>query len=153
MQHDNFNYKKRVSSRRILAYEEDKTNQFLLKRVLMKNGYEADVVNNASEVLNRLTTHNERYDLLIINICAPLKDDLELVRTIRSLSNQHISSIPVLATCTAIHPDIKKMCQAQGIVDVIMKPFDIEKLLKLVEESIGGSNTNLIFMHSTDPVS
>lgn len=124
------------TSPRILAFEEDKSNQYLLNKLLTKNGYVAEVVDKASEVLARLTEQDQAYDLIIINVCSPIKDDLDLVRTIRLLPDQRASSIPILATTTAMHPNIKDKCQSEGAVEVIVKPFDIGEFCTLVKQCI-----------------
>lgn len=131
---------KTVSSLRVIVFEQDKANRFLLEKVLIKMGYAVDSFNHARGVLNQLAMNSQRYDLLVLNVCAPIEDDLKLVRDIRSLNNNHHATIPIVATTTAVLPDIKKHCQSEGVADVIMKPFDIGAFGKIIECSIRQPN-------------
>lgn len=120
---------------RILAFEEEMINRYLLDKVLTMNSYTVDTVSSAKEVTDRLA-NSAAYDLLIINIRAPIKDDWELVTSIRSHPDKAVSSIPIVATTTVIHPDIIKKCRDEGIVDVLMKPFDIGELSQAIKQNI-----------------
>lgn len=122
---------------RILACESDKPNRFLLETVLLKKGYVPDVVDHDAALLARLRAPEVTYDLIIINICAPNKDVCDLIKTIQSLLDHQDPPVPIMATSTSIYPDIKKRCQEKGIVDVIMKPYDLEALIKMIEGCIG----------------
>ena len=142
-----------ITKPRILACESDKTNRYLLEKIFLKKGYVAEVVDDDAALLARLMTPEVKYDLIIINVCKPNKDEFSLIKAIQSLSKDHGHSVPIMATSTAIYPDIKKRCQEKGIIDVIMKPFDIEALTAMIEGCIsqyknpvvsGDSNSDIL---------
>lgn len=137
---------------RILACESDKPNRFLLETVLLKNGYVADVVDHDAALLAKLRAPGVTYHLIIINISAPNKDVCDLIKTIQSLLNHQDPPVPIMATSTSIYPDIKKRCQEKGIIDVIMKPYDLEALIEMIEGCIGLYKNAVVIRDSSSDI-
>lgn len=65
----------------VLVVEDHPTNQMLIRRMLVRFGYEVSTVSNGAEALAELDRHN--YDLILMDMHMPVMDGLQCVRAIR----------------------------------------------------------------------
>ena len=116
---------------RILLAEDDQTNQFVLKSILARNGYQVDLAENGRDALRLLELHD--YDLVLMDCMMPEMDGYETTATIRnpeSLVRSH--TLPIIAlTANAMHDD-RERCLNAGMNDYLSKPVDMAELLMLL---------------------
>ena len=118
-----------VSSHNILVAEDNPTNQTLILNQLSTLGYEADLVKNGQEALNKLV--NNSYQLLLTDCNMPLVDGYKLTKTIREKGNDKLSIIALTADA---FPETKAQCLKAGMNDQITKPVDLNTLKLTLEK-------------------
>ncbi len=94
--------------------------------VLEKNGYKVVTAKNGDECLKKL--EKIRPDLILMDIMMPGTPVKEVVSKIEDIK---IAFLSVVRTSEAEKENLKK---TKNIVDFIQKPFDINELVKKVEE-------------------
>jgi signal transduction histidine kinase/ligand-binding sensor domain-containing protein/DNA-binding response OmpR family regulator len=114
---------------KMLVAEDNLMNQKLIMRVLNKLGYEADLANDGSEVLNKMQTNT--YDIILMDVQMPNIDGLEATRIIRK---QYGSKPLILAmTANALTED-KQNCYQAGMDGYLSKPISLELLVSTLKE-------------------
>jgi signal transduction histidine kinase/CheY-like chemotaxis protein len=117
-------------SLRVLLAEDNLVNQKLAIRLLEKAGHSAVVVSNGREALERV--RNERFDLILMDVCMPEMDGLEATALLRSES-QEGRQIPIIAmTAHALIGD-REMCLRTGMDGYLSKPIKPEDLVAAIE--------------------
>ncbi len=121
---------------RILLVEDHPTNQFLMKRLLSKLGFEGvDCVDNGKIALELYETHS--YDLILMDCQMPEMDGYEATGWIRSMETGD-ARIPIIAmTANAMVGDREK-CLKCGMDDYISKPVDAVKFAHLISHWLPG---------------
>jgi|GEM_PF-2025548 len=115
----------------ILLAEDHPTNQFLIKRILHKNGFvNLDVVEDGKEAVEAFKAH--AYDIVLMDGMMPNMDGYEATRLIREAEKEKGTHVPIVAmTANAMVGD-RERCMAFGMDDYISKPVDAQKFLKLM---------------------
>ena len=116
-------------SHNILVAEDNPTNQTLILSQLKALGYEADLVKNGQEALNKLINHN--YQLLLTDCNMPLVDGYKLTKTIRENGN---NNLPIIALTADAFPETKALCLKAGMNDQVTKPIDLYTLKHTLEK-------------------
>lgn len=115
---------------RVLLVEDDPGMRALLSEVLRGEGYAVDVVadgNRAAAVLF-LDDAISDYDLIVSDVRMPGMDGVELA--------SHVSRAmgpPVLLLSAFATPHLVRAGVSAGAVDVIAKPFNLERLVSVVK--------------------
>lgn len=114
---------------RILVAEDNLINQRVIARLLMKLGFQPDIVENGLEVLSKLD--KETYDIVLMDVQMPEMDGLEATQKIR----QHKPSRPVIIamTANAMEGD-KQKCLDAGMDDYLSKPVRLHQLTEKLAE-------------------
>jgi len=117
----------RLKAVRILAADDNSTNQMLLRRFLQKLGYtNTTIVSDGHEAL--LELHKQHYDLLLTDCHMPRMDGYELCRQLRASDDAALAGMPVIAiTASAMSADIDR-CHAAGMDDHLAKPYTASQL-------------------------
>ena len=115
---------------RILIAEDHPTNQFLMKKLLGKFGFEnVDIAENGSRALEMLMARD--YDLVLMDCQMPEMDGYETTLVIRQMTDKG-AHIPIIAmTANAMVGDREK-CIHAGMNDYISKPIEATKLRRLL---------------------
>ena len=114
---------------RILAVEDNATNQKLILLMLDRLGYRADSAYHGLEALEAV--HRHTYDVVLMDVQMPEMDGLEATRRIRQ-------SLPVqpriiAMTANAMESD-RQACLASGMDDYISKPIQVRELRAALEQ-------------------
>jgi len=117
----------------LLLAEDDPISQIVLRKMLEKLGYQVDVVSNGCEALHALAEKD--YGLVLMDCMMPEMDGYEATAVIRhSTSTVRDHGIPVIAlTANAMQEERKKSLDA-GMNDHLTKPFEIPRLLAVLEK-------------------
>ncbi len=117
---------------KILVIEDNDRNRRLVKILLNAKGYEVIEAKTGEEALNYL--HEEKPDLILLDIQLPNMDGLTLTQNIKSQSK--LKDIPIIAvTAYAMKGDREKVLEA-GCDAYVSKPIDTRALPELVESFI-----------------
>lgn len=116
---------------RVLVAEDNAVNQLLIKHMLDRFGYRADIVADGSEVLHALE-EGMSYDLILMDLRMPILDGLETARQIRKIYPE--DDRPQIVAMTAdVTSEKREECFNAGMVDFVSKPLMKERLEAIVK--------------------
>jgi PAS domain S-box-containing protein len=118
----------------ILVAEDNVVNRALVTRLLAREGYTVDVVENGREALEALETPG-RFDLVLMDVRMPDVDGLEATLAIRAAEAATGAHIPILALTADAAPEDRQRCLEAGMDDYISKPVRANELLAIVERT------------------
>jgi CheY-like chemotaxis protein/HPt (histidine-containing phosphotransfer) domain-containing protein len=120
---------------KILIAEDNLINQELAMAMLIKMGYQPDVVDNGLAVLEALQV--EHYDLLLLDVQMPEMDGLEtatyLVNHWHELHTGYERPTIIAMTASAMQGD-REICLRAGMDDYISKPIMMNALQRTIEK-------------------
>jgi CheY-like chemotaxis protein len=114
---------------RILAAEDNPSNQRMLLEMLKNMGYRADAVADGLEVLKAL--ERRPYDLILMDIRMPEMDGIAATKEIRQRWPKKGPKI-IAITAYALAGD-KEMCLAAGMDGYIAKPVQMDELAEVLK--------------------
>jgi signal transduction histidine kinase/CheY-like chemotaxis protein len=127
-----------IGTRHILVAEDNLVNQTVVKRMLVKGGFEVDVAANGEQALHKIMSGTP-YDLVFMDCQMPRVDGYEAARRIRDLEQKSNEGghIPIIAlTANAMQGDREK-CLDAGMDDYIPKPIKKEMMFEMLRRHIG----------------
>lgn len=116
----------------ILLVEDNELNQKLMKIGLTRYNYNVTIASNGLEGVEMFKQN--KFDLILMDIMMPVMDGFEATKEIRNLEREtgKLNRIPIIAfTANTINNDREK-CIKGGMDDILVKPFDINKLRKIL---------------------
>ena len=117
---------------KVLVVDDERTVVQLIKFILEEKGYEVLTANNGREAFD--CVRNIMPHLIIMDYKMPIMNGWDATKKIRSLPG--FESIPILGlTGYASEENVIKGME-YGITEVVKKPFDIEKLLNLIQNHL-----------------
>ena len=116
----------------ILLAEDNKANQIISKAMIETIGSTVEIAENGLEVLQKL--QEQVFDLIVMDCQMPEMDGLEAVKKIRSLDNQRLASIKVLALTADNQSDTRDACLTAGMDDFLSKPFTLEQIAEKINK-------------------
>lgn len=119
--------------KKVLAVDDSKTMRDMVSFTLKGAGYE--VLEAADGLLALDALNNQSVDLIITDINMPNMDGIGLVKALRG--NPQYSSTPILVLTTESDDNKKNEGRSAGATGWIVKPFEPEKLLKVVQKVCG----------------
>ncbi len=123
---------------KILVVEDELTNSLLLKRILIKAGYEVKVAHNGVEALNVLETEN--FDAILSDWMMPQMDGIELIRRMR----EKMDILPLIIMITALVSEgARNYAMESGADDYLAKPIDVDDLMSRLRDGLARKNQSL----------
>ncbi|MDZ7818009.1 MAG: response regulator [Aliarcobacter sp.] len=129
---------------KILIIEDDEKIINFLKKGLVEECYVVDCATNGDEGLY-LANVNE-YDLILLDIQLPIKDGIEVCKSLRNSNNQ--TPIIMLTAKDSIEDKIKGL--DIGANDYLAKPFSFAELLARIRVQLRNSNSVLLKLSIAD---
>ena len=120
----------------VLLIEDNKINQLVTQKALMKLNCNIEIVETGSEALNLIT--KDTFDLIVTDINLPDISGFEITKKIR---NSKIKT-PVFAVTAYSYDEIKLQAIESGIDEVFVKPFKSEELSAKIREYIYDDSDN-----------
>ena len=115
----------------ILIIDDDLALQTVLEIALREAGYEVILANDGQEGIEKLTTTSP--DLVISDIMMPQMDGVETFQQIKEQLQDN--GIPIFIMTALNRKPWFADLEAEGAV-IIQKPFDIDQLLRLVNDML-----------------
>lgn len=121
---------------RILVIEDNEINRKVLQNFLEKDKHKVTLCDRGENAIDQL--EKSTFDVIFTDIKLPGISGLETARTIRTLPNRKIASIPIIAITGNVSPEDIRACYDSGINDFIGKPIDYDKLLRTLADVHSG---------------
>lgn len=125
---------------RILVLEDDALVAASLKNLLEKAGFEVQTASIGLAALDLAAS--APLDLVIADIRMPGMNGIQALRALREL-RRHFGGSPIPEIILTAYDDaaIKKEAERMGIRDFILKPFDFDSFLALIQKRVKESTT------------
>ncbi len=125
---------KGAGMKKILVADDDVTIADLLQQALEAEGYETFKATQSLRFYDEVIAHQP--DLILLDLLMPYlegEDELRLLRM--NPATQRIPVIVVTALQDARQEEAKY--RQLGVVEIVTKPFDLNKLVALIKRTIG----------------
>ncbi len=116
----------------ILVVDDSLSMRHMVSLTLTEANYNVTVAEDGVQGLER--AREGAFDLVITDVNMPNMDGLTLVKEIRNLASYRYT--PLLVLTTESSDEKKAQGKAAGATGWIVKPFDPDKLLKLVSRVV-----------------
>jgi signal transduction histidine kinase/AmiR/NasT family two-component response regulator len=125
---------------RILAAEDNPTNQLILKSLLEPFGVDLTVVVNGREAVEAFRSLD--FDLILMDVQMPEMNGVEATTAIRLIEAAGgLAAIPILAlSANVMSHQVKEYLEA-GMTGFIPKPIEAAKLFAAIEEALSDPDT------------
>ncbi len=125
------------NERAILLADDNDLNRESIRRMLVKNGFSVTSVKNGKEVIATFTCSFEgEFSAILMDTTMPIFDGINAIRIIRTSSHPEAESIPIIAVSAKESETERKSGEAAGMNDYIVKPFDAETLVNMLNKYI-----------------
>lgn len=122
----------------ILVIDDDKNIVNIMQLALKSGGYESECAYDARDGMAKACSNPPRLILLDYNM--PGKDGLTLYKDFKSIPE--LENVPVVIVTALSIPDVVSQAIALGVAGFLVKPFDLDTLLKQVKKVIETSQVN-----------
>ncbi|HZJ76023.1 MAG TPA: response regulator [Clostridia bacterium] len=125
------------NERAILLADDNDLNRESIRRMLVKNGFSVTSVKNGKEVIATFTSSFPgEFSAILMDTTMPIFDGINAIRIIRTSSHPEAESIPIIAVSAKQSEVERKSGEAAGMSDYIVKPFDAETLVNMINRHI-----------------
>ncbi len=122
---------------RILAAEDNPTNQLVLKTIIDIFGGDLTLVDNGREAVEAWRAG--QFDMILMDLHMPVMDGIEATRAIRRAEIQaNVVRTPIIALSANVFLDQIDSCMAAGMDGHVAKPIDLEALHAAMEAALSG---------------
>jgi two-component system sensor histidine kinase/response regulator len=119
---------------RVLIAEDGRDNQHLLQRILERAGYDAEIVPDGVQCMQRVLQATPPIDLILMDVQMPVLDGLAATTRLRADGCR----LPIVAlTANAMQGD-EDACRAAGCDAFLTKPIDREQLVQTIARLVRG---------------
>ncbi len=113
---------------RVLVVDDDPELTSTFKAILCSEGYDVATAGDGAEALQLVC--QESFDLILLDLLLPGMDGWTILKHLRELA----PTARVVILCADVDPDGEVEAFRLGAVDVFLKPPDVHKLLRFVDE-------------------
>lgn len=116
----------------VLVVEDDEDMRLIVTELLEYHGWKAVGARDGLDGLDKLKAH--RPSLILLDLAMPRMDGMQFRAAQRDLSDRRLASVPcVVVSAVNDAPAYKAKLNA---ADVLVKPFEADRLLKAVENHV-----------------
>jgi len=117
---------------KILAVDDSRTMRSMLQASLTGAGFDVQLAEDGVDGLEKLK--DSAPDLIITDINMPNLDGFGFIEGVRQ--GQRLNSVPILVLTTETGDHLKKRARDAGATGWIVKPFDEEKLVTIINRLV-----------------
>ncbi len=114
----------------VLLVEDNQSNQWVFRELLMKHGYRIVTVSDGATALQEMK--NRHFDLVLLDLQIPAMNGYEVVYQIRQGENRsgvaEGQQLPIIGMTGSVGEDEARKCLEAGMNDFIAKPFTAGQL-------------------------
>lgn len=119
---------------KILVVEDHPINQELMRAILGKLGYPAEVVDNGSLALESMKEQD--FDLIFMDLQMPVMDGYQATQEIIATYPEEKRPVIIAMTANALRGE-KERCLAAGMNAYITKPLDLQTIENMIQVWLG----------------
>lgn len=119
----------------LLVVDDDLGMVATLSDILQASGYSVETATDGLEATEWVRAHERAPDCILMDIRMPGVNGVDAFREIKRLAPE----CRVIFMTAYSNSGLVDEARDEGAVDVLPKPLDLERLLRLVEEVCGGS--------------
>jgi CheY-like chemotaxis protein len=119
-----------IQTHKILVVEDNKINQVVTRKILEKNNFICEIVDDGYAAINLL--EENRYDLILMDINMPIINGFETTKLIRKKGN----TTPIVALTAFDKQEIIEQALSSGMNDILVKPFESAKLFQIISNFV-----------------
>ena len=120
---------------RILAAEDNPTNQLLLEAMLEPLGVELTLAGDGRQAVDMFAA--ERFDMVLMDVQMPVMNGIDAALAIRALEAERgLAPTPVLAVSANAMRDQIEQYQAAGMNGFVAKPIEMGALVEAIERAL-----------------
>lgn len=121
-----------LKGKRLLLVEDNSINRLLATMVLTQYGAEVVEAEDGSVAIAKFAPG--QFDMILMDVQMPVKNGLETTEYIR----EHLDKvIPIIALTANAFKQEEERCLQAGMNDFISKPFDEDKMIRLISQWLG----------------
>ena len=121
--------------KRLLLVEDNELNREIAEEILEDAGFIVESVEDGSYAVEVMAGPEAgRFDAVLMDIQMPIMDGCEASRRIRSLENEEIAGIPIIAMTANAFEEDRQMAFAAGMNAHVAKPVDVNVLMETLAE-------------------
>ena len=125
---------------RLLMAEDNPINREIATLILTDMGFQVETAEDGDLAVKKLIEQEPGYyQCVLMDIQMPVMDGYEAARTIRSLPDEKLSGIPIIAMTANAFKEDEEAAREAGMQGHIAKPIDINALKKTLSEVLGGT--------------
>lgn len=121
---------------KLLIVEDDDVAYLLLHEILVSHPVKLYRAYNGEEATNYFKNNKYAFDLILMDIRLPILNGYDATQRIKEIN----PSIPIIAVTAYAHSQGILDCFNAGCDDFIAKPFEISKIVNIVENYLVLSN-------------
>ncbi len=118
--------------KRILSVDDSPSVRQMVSFTLRKAGYEVRESCDGCDALAKAS--QAKFDMIITDLNMPNIDGIEMITAVRTL--QGYAFTPILMLTTESHPEKKDAGRRAGATGWIVKPFNADQLLVVVQKLV-----------------
>lgn len=115
--------------KQIFIIEDSQDYQYLLRTILMEEGYDVECASNGLEALDKLRARSNNPCMIFLDIMMPIMDGFEFRE--QQKKDPRLADIPVVVMTA--HADVMAAKAKIGVREIIKKPSDINVFLKAAQ--------------------
>ena len=122
------------SDKRVLLVEDIELNREIASEILGMTGIQIEEAEDGRSAVEMfMASENGYYDVILMDVQMPVMNGYEATAAIRALDREDARAIPIVAmTANAFAEDVKE-AKLAGMSEHLAKPFDLEKLMKVLK--------------------
>jgi len=115
----------------VLVVEDNKINQLVVKKMLLKIGMKVTTANDGLEALD-VIEKGAYFDLILMDIQMPRMDGYRTTAEIRKSTDLRVSQVPIIALTASAYLSEKEKAQLFGMDEHVGKPFGPDELMEKI---------------------
>jgi signal transduction histidine kinase/CheY-like chemotaxis protein len=115
---------------KVLVVEDNKINQIVTQKIIEKSNSTCTIAENGFEAIEILSKN--KFDIILMDINMPLINGFETSKKIREMAIE----TPIIALTAYSRNEILDKSKSCGINDILIKPFEPNKLFEIIANQI-----------------
>ncbi len=126
-----------IKTGRILLAEDNELNQEIAMAILEDSGFTVEVAGNGKIAVEKLEASEVGYyQLVLMDVQMPVMNGYEATKAIRTLKNQDLATIPIIAMTANAFEEDKQEAIRCGMNGHIAKPIDVDVLFETLRKML-----------------